>query len=290
VRLVLPITLLIFLAGLTFWAEYGGRVDSTITLLLSVSALYIVILANIPLLGYLTAIDTYIFWMFLMLIFTCVLHQMYATLSEKIDVYPLRPIILRLLETVGRLGIFPTVTGFYITTVQEIAPGFDVTMITIVTVACVYIASKEIVGLRSTTRKSLHALLDKINSPESKLDNITTGETIVFNWWKFRKLSNSPMHIARLLSEQGEIAPPGSDTVKLRNLQALHELTRDSAVTTTGKSPREISLSVLSENGRSNSIAPKTFQREGTAGEQNNSSHGGFTNVRDTYRDDEAKV
>jgi len=62
VRLVLPITLLILLAGLTFWAEYAGRVDSTITLLLSVSALYIVILANIPLLGYLTAIDTYIFW------------------------------------------------------------------------------------------------------------------------------------------------------------------------------------------------------------------------------------
>jgi hypothetical protein len=62
VRLVLPITLLILLAGLTFWAEYGGRVDSTITLLLSVSALYIVILANIPLLGYLTAIDNYIFW------------------------------------------------------------------------------------------------------------------------------------------------------------------------------------------------------------------------------------
>jgi hypothetical protein len=61
-RLILPITLLCFLGGLTFWAEYSGRVDSTITLLLAVSALYIVILANIPLVGYLTAMDTYIFW------------------------------------------------------------------------------------------------------------------------------------------------------------------------------------------------------------------------------------
>jgi hypothetical protein len=68
VRLILPITLLILLAGLTFWAEYSGRVDSTITLLLAVSALYIVILSNIPLLGYLTAVDRYIFWVSLLII------------------------------------------------------------------------------------------------------------------------------------------------------------------------------------------------------------------------------
>jgi hypothetical protein len=61
-RLVLPITLLLVLAALTFWAPMENRVDSTITILLSVSALYIVILANIPLLGYLTSIDKYVFW------------------------------------------------------------------------------------------------------------------------------------------------------------------------------------------------------------------------------------
>ena len=62
VRLILPIALLTILGGLTFWANYENRVDSTITLILAVSALYIVILANIPLLGYLTAIDKYFFW------------------------------------------------------------------------------------------------------------------------------------------------------------------------------------------------------------------------------------
>jgi hypothetical protein len=62
VRLILPIALLTILGGLTFWAQAESRVDSTITLLLSVSALYIVILGNIPMVGYLTAIDTYVFW------------------------------------------------------------------------------------------------------------------------------------------------------------------------------------------------------------------------------------
>lgn len=57
VRLILPIALLIYLSGLTFWAEYETRVDTTSTLLFSVSALYVVILQNIPLLGYLTKVD-----------------------------------------------------------------------------------------------------------------------------------------------------------------------------------------------------------------------------------------
>ena len=75
IRLILPIALLIILGGLTFWAQYEGRVDSTITLLLSVSALYIVILSNIPLLGYLTAIDKYVFWVSTLLSYSlCLSH------------------------------------------------------------------------------------------------------------------------------------------------------------------------------------------------------------------------
>lgn len=44
VRLVLPLTLLLLISALTFWVSYENRVDTTITLLLSVSALYIIIL------------------------------------------------------------------------------------------------------------------------------------------------------------------------------------------------------------------------------------------------------
>lgn len=200
--------------------------------------------------------------MFLMLVFTCILHQAYATLSEKIERYPLRPILLRMIETIGRLGIFPTVVGFYVTTVAEISPGFNVTMITIVTVACAYIAAREVGGMRSTTKKCLYVLLDKINAPDLKINDLSTAEVLAFNFWKFRIFSTSPMHIARMLSEHGQIAPPGSDAVKLRNLQTLHELTRDSAVTTNGKTPREVSISVLN---RSNSVSSRA--RASTASE-----------------------
>ena len=54
--------MLLLLSALTFWLSYENRVDTTITLLLSVSALYIVILGNIPMVGYLTNVDTFVCW------------------------------------------------------------------------------------------------------------------------------------------------------------------------------------------------------------------------------------
>ena len=46
--------IVVIVVGLTFWANVDSRIDTTMTILLSVSALYVVILSNIPLLGYLT--------------------------------------------------------------------------------------------------------------------------------------------------------------------------------------------------------------------------------------------
>lgn len=62
IRLVLPLFLLLLLSAVTFWMTTEKRVDVTITIMLSVSALYIVILGNIPLVGYLTKLDKFVFW------------------------------------------------------------------------------------------------------------------------------------------------------------------------------------------------------------------------------------
>lgn len=61
VRLLVPLTLLMLVGALTFWSDMEARVDTAITLLLSISAVYIVILSNIPLVGYLTLADRYVF-------------------------------------------------------------------------------------------------------------------------------------------------------------------------------------------------------------------------------------
>jgi len=59
-RLALPIMLLLLLVGLTFWMDHSTRMDSTITILLAISALYIVIFQSIPMIGTLTSFDDFI--------------------------------------------------------------------------------------------------------------------------------------------------------------------------------------------------------------------------------------
>lgn len=61
-RLIVPLALLLLLSALTYWITFENRVETTITVLVSVSALYIIILQNIPLVGYLTDADRFIFW------------------------------------------------------------------------------------------------------------------------------------------------------------------------------------------------------------------------------------
>lgn len=82
IRLVLPMALLILLGSITFWVSYDHRVDVTITILLAMSALYIVILQNIPLVGYLTNVDRFVFWVRL-LVFNLVLFRAFSPCDES---------------------------------------------------------------------------------------------------------------------------------------------------------------------------------------------------------------
>lgn len=66
VRFLIPLAMLIMMSALTYWIYYENRVDITITILVSVSALYIVILQNLPMVGYLTNADRFIFWVSLL--------------------------------------------------------------------------------------------------------------------------------------------------------------------------------------------------------------------------------
>ena len=59
-RLAIPMFLLVLLAGIAFWAEPVDRMNVSITILLSISALYIVVFQNIPMIGILTSFDKYV--------------------------------------------------------------------------------------------------------------------------------------------------------------------------------------------------------------------------------------
>jgi hypothetical protein len=113
-RLILPIVMLLILGGATFWIAIEKRSDNVMTLLLSVSALYIVVFGNIPMLGYLTTMDYFVLHMLILLVCLAAMHLVSENLLSKRDRYPLRAFFVRLFEFFGRAMVLPFVVSYYI--------------------------------------------------------------------------------------------------------------------------------------------------------------------------------
>lgn len=107
IRLIAPIVALMMLSGVTFWATLNNRLSSTMTILLSVSALYIAVFGQIPMIGYLTSFDHYVLSMYSLLIVTAFIHQITVRLDVKIAPWPFRSLAIRLIEASGRLFVGP---------------------------------------------------------------------------------------------------------------------------------------------------------------------------------------
>ena len=113
IRLAIPTLILMILGGLTFWAAPDTRVDATMTILLSISALYIVVFSSIPMIGYLTTFDKYTVTMFFVLTICAGIHQGVNRMMMKGENYPLRIFYVRVTEFMGRMIIIPFSVIFF---------------------------------------------------------------------------------------------------------------------------------------------------------------------------------
>lgn len=225
-RLAVPILLLLLLVGLTFWSDYTARVDTTITILLAISSLYIVIFSSIPQLGYLTDFDMYILTMFFLIVVAVSLHQFSSRLKSKEDRYPLRMLALRIIEIMGKVLVVPGVLVSFFWTFTDIdSNGQWRDMVTAVcSVTASYILLREWAGWKSDVAKALVLLRVKMereaakNSREDKDEGtgdnkvegqegllstpLTAVEIFFFNRKTYGIISGSILHLQRQLEEQ----------------------------------------------------------------------------------------
>ena len=164
------------------------------TILLSVSALYVVIIGSIPQLGYLTIFDNWIFVMFILLSVCVVGHLASIVLIRKSQNQPLRLFYSRVIEMTGRVTVFPVIVIMYLVTFFDANDGLNqwsyiILIFLIATaLASLLLLFREIGG----TRKSLRVALDQI---EIKLDDdipTTNQEIICLNFFRFKVFSKSP--------------------------------------------------------------------------------------------------
>lgn len=167
IRLGVPVLILMVLSGLVFWAATENRIDATMTILLAVSALYIVVFGNIPMLGYLTAFDIYIISMFFLLTCAVSIHQLNYRISEKADRRPLRYVIVRFLEFIGRVSIFPlAVILFVVMFPSDFVLKIRIPIIVILSLVCVITAVRDFGGVRKTFLNTMEYYAERRDKDE----------------------------------------------------------------------------------------------------------------------------
>lgn len=161
--------------------------------------------------------------MFLLLVGVIILHQVYATLKMKEDRWPLRAIILRLIETLGRVFILPFIVCYFVTLILASSdPSTANALLAVTIIACALVFIQEMFGLRSTVHRSINNLIAKVNNPSLTVNELNTVEIMVLNYLKFRKVSSSPYLIAQELAERGSISSY-RQSISVKNLVQAKE-------------------------------------------------------------------
>lgn len=138
--------------------------------------------------------------MFLLLILVISSHQVYATLREKTDRWPLRILYLRILEVVGRISVPLTIILYFQSTIKYITdPTSEVFLFIVLIISAVLLGIRESFGIKASFRMSVIKLLDKINNHHCKLNDLSNIEILFLNFLLFHKYSFSPIELSKLL-------------------------------------------------------------------------------------------
>eukprot|EP01038_Epipyxis_sp_PR26KG_P008287 gene8287-11217_t len=206
-RLALPIMLVACIAGILFWADPDKRLDNTVTLLLTVSALYISIFASVPLVGYATIMDKFVFAMFIILSACIFAHISYylttkakEELKQKSQTIKIDDVVIKkrrklkskqllifLLQLFGRvlIPVLPIIVGFFTFEVQLIST--TQAAIEGVVFGICFIAMVYFVVFKYSEKPFTEKMVELATAVREDTDSLTIDVLIVDIWTYFYK-------------------------------------------------------------------------------------------------------
>jgi hypothetical protein len=146
-RLALPILMFLLIVGFAFWADIQSRIEVTITMLLAVSAFYLIIGQIIPFVGYFSLLDKFITTAFCVLSGAAGIHYMTYNLDAEKYKYPMNELFRDSVVYLSRLLWAPVILGIgfsYFNTVLDGAFSVLFIFILIITSVNTLIHSDEI--------------------------------------------------------------------------------------------------------------------------------------------------
>lgn len=159
--------------------------------------------------------------MFLLLVFAVILHQIYATIQEENDIWPLRIFYGRFIEFLGRIGFFPLVTFFFLYHIGDVTPAIERGLIAVTIIIGTFILIKEGSDLKAHYKLAVKLLLQKLNSEDLLIKNLSPLELLFVNRLEFHKWSISPVYVSEFLEKVGGLDIPQSRSVPLRRYSSL---------------------------------------------------------------------
>ena len=163
--------------------------------------------------------------MFLLLVAVISMHQVYATLKQKVDRWPLRAITLRLIEFTGRVFILPFIVVYFLKMITFQDALFTSEALIGVTIAItVIIAIQEFFGVRIAVIRAVDALIEKVNDPDTTVKDLSLPEIFVLNWMQFGMISFSKLHVAKELQDKGALTRFSTAALQIKHLAQVNDL------------------------------------------------------------------
>ena len=139
--------------------------------------------------------------MFIMIVVAVFVHQLTDRLILKVDTYPLRMIMVRILELAGKLCLMPYVVITFVTAF----PSFDETgamqemLIAAALFFSFYVFLREFSGLKHTLSDTILFIRKKVDNPSA--NQLSNGEMLLYNIYSFGVISRSASHYHRWKKE-----------------------------------------------------------------------------------------
>lgn len=147
--------------------EYFSYVVFSLCAMLYCVAQYVVILDSIPQVGYLTDFDKWIFGNFVMLSLCVFCHQIVVNSTRKVEKWPFRAVIIRLIELTGRIVVIPLSVSFFTQTFNDddLHDEFEI-MLYIFLVVFSLVLIRELFGVRKSISLAMICITNKIDLGE----------------------------------------------------------------------------------------------------------------------------
>lgn len=143
--------------------------------------------------------------MFIVLVLVVIAHQVYGTLQEKIEKWPLKKVYMRIIEMMGRVILIPIILGYFFYNVTLSNPAIETSLLTIACVSSVAFFYQECLRIKREWKRSIRDLIDKVNQPTLTLRDISWFERLILNYLIFNMISMDSIYLSKLLHEKGEI-------------------------------------------------------------------------------------